>query len=279
MKKIALLTAFSFASAFSQTAFAADDLSHEHQANLTRSSLPAKQASAYYKRSKLAQGKTATHTVRLTKGANYRIYGDCDDNCSDLNLGLFANGEVIDKDYGDDDIPMLNITPSKTQTYAVHATMAACTTKSGCAYHVDVVNLGKAEAEEFSEDPDTLSPDEYLKQQRTSNLISASNSSEGEVVYDRSTLATGESKTLSVPLKADKKYRFYADCAPIQCDNIDLKLSQNGKTIEEDTSDDVFPLFTQAIKQDGTYEVEAKMVQCKEDKCEYHIHVIEDLSN
>ena len=264
-------------SALTPTAFA--DLDREREINRGLTSLSStEQAEVFYKRSSLAKGKTADYTIRLEAGKNYGIYADCDDNCNDIDTDLLLNGKVIDSDHLSDSSPILRVNNvAKTQDYVVRATMVDCSTNA-CDYHVQAINSGDRMPTSNNGDDDNFTPAQYLDAQRDYNLNSSGNTrgSAGELLYKRSSMAAGAQKTYHVNLTAGQAYKFYADCSPKQCSDINLSLSHNGSVVEEDKLPDPFPLFSYTANTTGRYTLRADMVSCQANKCDYNVHALEN---
>ncbi|HEX7243534.1 MAG TPA: hypothetical protein VF263_24830 [Longimicrobiaceae bacterium] len=83
----------------------------------------------------LAQGATSMLELSLVAGVEYRITGVCDEDCSDLDLRLFAPGstQATEKDDSDDDVPILAFTAPTTGPYMLAVDMAKCS-GSYCYY-------------------------------------------------------------------------------------------------------------------------------------------------
>lgn len=92
--------------------------------------------------------ETASEDFSLTlrAGVSYMLVGVCDYDCTDIDMSIFDDaGNEIDKDYLDDDAPLLSVEPTRTQSYSVHVYMAACSTEP-CWYAVGVMEKGGAAA-------------------------------------------------------------------------------------------------------------------------------------
>lgn len=84
-------------------------------------------------------GRTASVTYTLTKGNTYKIVGVCDNDCSDIDFELRDdNGNVVDKDTANDDIPIVEVTPIRTGEFTLKVIMQSCSNSAGCVYGVDV---------------------------------------------------------------------------------------------------------------------------------------------
>lgn len=77
----------------------------------------------------LSQGATSMMELNLTAGAQYFIVGTCDDDCSDMDLRIYApgNSRALKEDTSDDDAPMLAFTAPSTGRYMLAVDMAKCT--------------------------------------------------------------------------------------------------------------------------------------------------------
>ncbi|HSU12903.1 hypothetical protein [Longimicrobium sp.] len=65
--------------------------------------------------------------VTLAGGVSYRFVGKCDENCSDLDFGLYyANGNSISTDLESDATPVVVVTPRWTGRFRLRVTMASC---------------------------------------------------------------------------------------------------------------------------------------------------------
>jgi hypothetical protein len=77
-------------------------------------------------------------TLTLHAGTTYALVGVCDNDCKDLDLVLYdADGDQVDSDIQNDDVPIVQVTPRETQRYRVKVVMASCQT-SPCWYGIGV---------------------------------------------------------------------------------------------------------------------------------------------
>jgi hypothetical protein len=75
----------------------------------------------------LGNGETASDTVTLSAGASYVLVGACDEDCRDLELGLFAaNGYEVEAARGAGNAPIVRVTPRETQRYRFTVRMTGC---------------------------------------------------------------------------------------------------------------------------------------------------------
>ena len=266
--------------ALSASAFA-DFFDGERAKNLELSQAD-QSAEVFYKRASMGAGKTAEYTVRMEAGQQYGLYADCDrDNqCTNLDMQWLYNGKVLRQDTEPDTFPLLTVTPTETGDYTIRTIMSECAADS-CDYHVQAV---KEERPSSSSSAGALSnpnlpAEQFLAQERKANLevtTGNGNNRAPEVFYRTGSLGTGKTTNYTVNLNANQMYRFFTDCAPIGCENVDMALLHNGRVVEEDTLPDTLPLFTYTPCRSGTYTIRVKMAQCKpgHTSCAYHTQVI-----
>lgn len=76
--------------------------------------------------------------VYLSTGSTYRIVGVCDNDCSDFDLALEdSERSILVSDVLEDDLPILNFTPSASATYWIRPTMVVCSVNP-CGYGIAV---------------------------------------------------------------------------------------------------------------------------------------------
>lgn len=85
----------------------------------------------------IPEGESATYTFKINPRKSYFVYGACDDDCSDIDLfGEDSDGDVVDLDDEDDDIPLLLVLPGESgRSLTVTLDMAACDTDV-CVYGI-----------------------------------------------------------------------------------------------------------------------------------------------
>ena len=280
--KLTHLAALVLLPALSTSAFA-DFFDDERAKNLELSQAD-QSAEVFYKRASMGAGKTAEYTVRMEAGQQYGLYADCDsDNqCTNLDMQWLYNGKVLRQDTEPDTFPLLTVTPTETGDYTIRTIMSECAADS-CDYHVQAVkeespsSSGSTSAGALSNP--NLPAEQFLAQERKANLevtTGNGNNRAPEVFYRTGRLGTGKTTNYTVNLRANQMYRFFTDCAPIGCENVDMALLHNGRVVEEDTLPDTLPLFIYTPRRSGAYTIRVKMEQCKpgHTSCAYHTQVI-----
>ena len=237
-------------------------------------------AEVFYKRASMGAGKTAEYTVRMEAGQQYGLYADCDsDNqCTNLDMQWLYNGKVLRQDTEPDTFPLFHVTPEETGNYTIRTIMSECAASS-CDYHVQVVKQAEPPSSVGALSNPNLPAEQFLAQERKANLevtTGNGNNRAPEVFYRTGRLGTGKTANYTVNLNANQMYRFFTDCAPIGCENVDMALLHNGRVVEEDTLPDTLPLFTYTPRRSGAYTIRVKMEQCKpgHTSCAYHTQVI-----
>ena len=276
--KLTHLAALVLLPALSASAFA-DFFDSERAKNLGLSNAD-QSAEVFYKRASMGAGKTVEYTVRMEAGQQYGLYADCDsDNqCTNLDMQWLYNGKVLRQDTEPDTFPLLTVTPTETGDYTIRTIMSECAASS-CDYHVQVVKQAEPPSSVGALSNPNLPAEQFLAQERKANLevtTGNGNNRAPEVFYRTGRLGTGKTTNYTVNLNANQMYRFFTDCAPIGCENVDMALLHNGRVVEEDTLPDTLPLFTYTPRRSGTYTIRVKMEQCKPGhaSCAYHTQVI-----
>lgn len=80
--------------------------------------------------------ESTSFTVTLQAGNNYVVAGVCDDDCTELDLALYAaNGYEVDAARQAGNAPILRVAPRETMAYRVKVFMSSCR-MNPCAYGV-----------------------------------------------------------------------------------------------------------------------------------------------
>ena len=81
-------------------------------------------------------------SVYLNEGVAYRVYGACDDSCSDLDMEIYgSDGALVERDSARDDTPFVQITPNQSGRHFVRLWLYACAAET-CAVAARVVSGG-----------------------------------------------------------------------------------------------------------------------------------------
>ena len=87
---------------------------------------------------KLSPNHYTVRNLLLNSRTPYSFVGVCDNDCRDLDLELYdENGNLIDKDVQNDDMPEVIVRPKSTGTFKLKVVMENCS-ESYCYYGVGV---------------------------------------------------------------------------------------------------------------------------------------------
>jgi len=84
-------------------------------------------------------------SVYMRAGETYRVYGACDDDCSDLDMEIYGpDGTLADRDTTRNDTPYVQITPAHAGRVYVRIWLYACGAEP-CYVAARVLQGGRAE--------------------------------------------------------------------------------------------------------------------------------------
>jgi hypothetical protein len=77
-------------------------------------------------------------TLHLDANRSYHVAAVCDEDCLDIDLHLYDdNGNLVDQDTADDDIPYVSVTPKWSATFTIRVSIPVCTAYR-CTFGVGV---------------------------------------------------------------------------------------------------------------------------------------------
>lgn len=83
-------------------------------------------------------GQSQSFNVGLNAGTSYMLVAECDMDCSDIDMWIYdENGNLIDEDVLDDDVPVLEVTPIRSAEFSVRIEMFACSVEP-CGFQIAV---------------------------------------------------------------------------------------------------------------------------------------------
>jgi len=212
--------------------------------------------------------------VTLRAGRNYRIYGACDADCSDMDLEIYdTNGDLADQDIAEDDTPYVQLTPARGGRYLVRVWLAQCENEP-CALGVRVMSGGRladrpAPAVAEGEGGAYVAHVTSLLDQAgagfaTEGFDVIANGGDGAV---EPLQVQGGGLERAYRLRAGVTYRFVAACDQ-DCEDIDIAISDSegaelASNMEADnpTSVDVTP------GRSGPHKVRVWLAQCANEPC------------
>ena len=210
-----------------------------------------------------AEGTDNSVEFKLKKDGKYKIVGVCDGNCSDLNLCLYdEKGKKIDCDELDDDTPIVDISPKKSGTYRVEATMVGCRTDD-CGFSVAL----------FEDTGDALS---MIVAGQLDKIYEALELE--RINYDRvrsASLERGASRRFDYEFERGAGTVFVGVCDD-QCEDINLTMyDKKGKVLLQDLADDDLPVLELGPMPGQKVTIEITMVKCKAKACDVGVEMLE----
>ncbi|MDO5650593.1 MAG: hypothetical protein Q4G13_00440 [Moraxella sp.] len=121
MKRFILLTALLATS----TAFAGIGINPT--ARIDNKELSGDAKEIIYETTSLTAAQEYNHSFRAKAGYTYQAYGDCDNNCTDLDLALIdSKGVTLAADTDNDSVPLFDWTAPASGTYTYRLRMIDC---------------------------------------------------------------------------------------------------------------------------------------------------------
>lgn len=262
----------------------ADDYLREVAAPYNRNAVHQADASAkevLLRQTTLRQGQSGRTQLPVTRGKAYTIWGDCDTNCSNIDMFVLDGREVLKAEETSKDDPVFSFTANKTGNLTILTTMKECRSDE-CEIQTNAFEGNKvledleadsATSASYAENPAGWLPE---AQRINRSAVNQLDRNAREVLKEQGSLANGRNVNHAVRLVAGKNYRFFADCG-YDCNDIDLRLKQNGRTIESalDTPTVDAPEMIYRPRQSGEYQLNVSMKGCRNEECAYSVQAFE----
>jgi hypothetical protein len=213
--------------------------------------------------------------VNLRAGVNYRIYGACDDDCRDLDMEVYGNdGELADRDIAVDDVPYVQITPTRSGPHYVRLWVYACEAEP-CYSAARVVSGGTPVERP---DPQAIAQTDGLAENDYIGVVHAELEAAGAQHLAAGYTAMGEDVVLPIPLageglrhpvqlEAGRAYLFQGACDQ-DCTDVDMEiLDPAGAQVAEDIAPDDRPAVAVTPPEAGEYTVRIWLAQCSVEPC------------
>lgn len=208
--------------------------------------------------------------VELQRGVNYRIYGACDIDCSDVDMELYdANGEFVDRDIATDDAPYVQITPSQTGRHYVRLWLAQCESEP-CFVAARVVSGGRPQARpEGSGDAGgayAAAVRGHLER-ATAALAREGFTPFGPAENVAALRMNERGQSVSFPLEAGRTYRFFGAC-DTDCTDLDIEVTDaRGAVIGSNLAVDNPTNVTVTPQRAGPHTVRIWLAACAQEPC------------
>lgn len=209
--------------------------------------------------------------VRLREGVNYRIYGACDNDCSDIDMEIYdTEGVLVDRDVATDDTPYVQITPTRTGQHFVRLWVFVC--ESEPCYAAARVVSGGAPAERIVSEQPRAGAGDYADVVRAeledagAPHLAAGYQPLG-VDFVEAISAASEGYSQSFTLDGGRAYLFQGACDQ-DCSDVDLEvLGPTGASLGQDVELDDRPVVAFTAPQAGEYTVRVWLAQCTVEPC------------
>lgn len=209
--------------------------------------------------------------VRLRQGVNYRVYGACDNDCSDIDMEIYdTNGELADRDVATNDTPYVQITPSHTGLHFVRLWVFACETEP-CYAAARVVSGGTpAEREEEVSGEEGAGGYEEVVLAELNDAgaahLAAGYQQMGEDAIEAIAIE-GDGHRQTVRLQAGHSYLFQGACDQ-DCTDVDMEVfDADGTQLAQDVATDDRPQVALTPTATGDYTVRVFLAQCSVEPC------------
>lgn len=206
----------------------------------------------------LNEGRNEEVNVRLRAGVRYAIVGVCDQDCKDLDLVLYnASGRELASDVGQDDVPVVEITPEREGVYMARAVMADCS-KEPCHFGLGLY-------------ASSVDPFERQVRQQLDTAAQKLGKSGFELTHQIHTgeLRQNEQEDVTVELDRGRSYVIVGVCDS-DCKDVDLRLlNPRGREVDSDVERDDYPAVAVEPDRSEKYTVRAIMATCNSAPCRY----------
>jgi len=265
MKKLALLPILA---ALSLPAFAADSYL-TGQASTHTETIKGEDPAAqllFQRTVRLEEGQSNTTPLDVKAGQVYTVFADCSANCSNIKFSVTQGRTVLfRKNRGDGS--RFTWQADRDGRVELNTTMDDCS-RNRCRSALQVFSGGKV----GNSDNEGASLESIQKRIRETQRSIDEKGRELPLISGQ--LADGQSRSVDVELTAGKYYNVFSRCDQA-CEDFDLTLSANGKTIAADTNSDDEPQLTFRAEQGGRHQLNISMEDCDNDTCAYSVQVFE----
>ena len=265
MKKLALLPILA---ALSLPAFAADSYltgqASRHTETITNEDPAAQQL--FQRSIRLEEGQSNSTTLDVKAGQVYTVFADCSVNCSNIKFSVTQGRTVLFRqNHGDGS--RFTWQADRDGRVELNTTMDDCS-RNRCRSALQVFSGGKVS------NGDNQGATLESVQKRIREEQQAIDKNVRELPLISGQLADSQSRSVDIELTAGKYYNVFSRCDQA-CEDFDLTLSANGKTIASDTDSDDEPQLTFRAEQGGRHQLNISMEDCDNDTCAYSVQVFE----
>ena len=210
----------------------------------------------------LQEGASEGFAVQLEGETTYAFVAVCDADCTNIDLSVTdESGSVLGSDFEDDDIPLVEFTPSASGSYRILVHMKSCAA-APCYYGVGMYS---------GEDGASAWYTQIDEQLATAGELFAAEGYEPEGDVVRGSLEQGGAQRFTVVLEEGGAYAFVGVC-DTDCSDIDLMISDSGgQKLDVDFEEDDVPILEMAPGRSGMYTLEVRMAGCEREPCYFGV--------
>jgi hypothetical protein len=209
--------------------------------------------------------------IELRAGVNYRVYGACDDDCTDVDMEIYGtDGALIERDIARDATPFVQVTPAAAGRFYVRIWLSDCSSEP-CFVGARIVSGGRPEErapDQLAGGPDNEYSDVVHDELEDSGAahLQAGYQTFGDDVIEA--LQTGDEGHRTVlRLEAGRAYLFQGACDQ-DCSDVDLEvLDPRGRSVARDVATDDRPVVGVEPTATGDYTVHIWLAQCSVAPC------------
>jgi hypothetical protein len=209
---------------------------------------------------------TAFVAITLQQGADYAIFGRCDQRCHDLDLALYHGDQLIQEDIAPDDRPTLQITAPVDGEYRLAISMENCTNER-CFYGYRL--------------------DKRTQQTRARTAILRQlNLAEEELTTGRyresysdrvvNSLRAGADTTVIVEVQDPGEYVIVGVCDE-GCAKLDLELHAGTRRVTAPAAPGDAHILNFTASEAQQYRLVVRMAQCATDVCHFGYQVFRQI--
>jgi hypothetical protein len=220
--------------------------------------------------------------VNLRAGVNYRVYGACDDDCSDLDMEIYgADGHLVDRDANTDDTPYVQITPTVSGRAYVRMWVYACR-QEPCYSGARLVSGGTPVVREQAADPeeqtdgddesDSDADNEYISTVHAElDRAGARHVQAGYAIFGEDLIEPvdleGNGLITTIHLDANYDYIFQGACDQ-DCSDADMEVRDaSGAQLALDVDADDRPSVAVTPARTGNYGLRIWLAACEQEPC------------
>lgn len=219
----------------------------------------------------LELGSPYLWAVTLRAGVNYRIYGACDDDCTDLDMEIYdASGRLADRDVAADDKPYVQITPERTGPHYVRMWLYACDAEP-CFSGARVIYGGTPRERAPAAQTATIAEGGHAQVvQSELDAASAPLDASGATRFGDDAiapLALNAEHSVTVTLERRVRYTFVGACDQ-DCSDVNLEIiDARGRRVAIDRATNDRPSVSISPGSAGEFVVRATLAQCSAEPC------------